>query len=220
MPRPAPGHDRGRGGSDGVPWHDRGVRRRRGDAAAGQVLLGCAVVLAAPRLNAPAIGALAALRGFAGVVPLCLGVACGVGTLVALLCLALSGALPEPGRWGDAGRIAGAVLLLCIALRLFHRKASAAAAAGSARLSGFCGGFCTAVSNPVTAAFFASQLVGAAGAASGPAFSWSLAPLRRPSRTACSWPACWRARGSAGRRRPGTVRSAWPAPPRCWRWPA
>ncbi len=138
-------------------------------AAAGRVLLGYAVVLATPRPNAIAIGAVAAMRGFAGAVPLCLGVACGVGTVAALLCLALSGASPEPGRWGDAGRIAGAALLLYVALRLVPRGPAAAASGGGGRLVGFCGGFCTAASNPITAAFFASQFVGLAGAASGPA---------------------------------------------------
>ena len=67
-------------------------------AAAGPILLGYAVVLATPGPNALAIGVVAALRGFAGAVPLCLGVACGVGTLAALLCLALAGASPEPGQ--------------------------------------------------------------------------------------------------------------------------
>jgi threonine/homoserine/homoserine lactone efflux protein len=132
-------------------------------AAAGRVLLGYAVVLAMPGPNALAVGAVAALRGFAGAVPLCLGVVCGVGT-VAALCLALPSASPEPGHWGDAGRIAGAVLLLSVALRLFHRK-TPTAANGGGRLVGFLGGFCTAVSNPITAAFFASQFLGAIGAA-------------------------------------------------------
>ena len=151
-----------------------------GDAAvaAGRVLLGYAVVLATPGPNALAIGAVAALRGFAGAVPLCLGVACGAGTLAGLLCLALAGASPEPGRWGDAGRVAGAVLLLYIALRLLRREAPAAIdGGGGGRMVGFCGGFCTAVSNPITAAFFASQLAGVAGTASARASSGVLVVL-------------------------------------------
>jgi threonine/homoserine/homoserine lactone efflux protein len=135
-------------------------------AAAARVLLGYAVVLAMPGPNALAIGTVAALRGFAGAVPLCLGVACGVGTLAAFLCLAASGAPPELGHWDDAGRVAGGMLLLYLALRLFRRGGSTAGG-GDNRLVGFCGGFCTAVSNPITAAFFASQFVGLIGASSG-----------------------------------------------------
>jgi threonine/homoserine/homoserine lactone efflux protein len=129
-------------------------------AAAGRVLLGYAVVLATPGPNMLAILAVAAARGFAAAVPLCLGVACGVGTLAAA-CLAAASALPDLGPWGDdVARVAQALLLLYLVLR-------GAAGAGAARLAGFGAGVCTAVANPVTAAFFVTQFAGPPGVAPG-----------------------------------------------------
>jgi threonine/homoserine/homoserine lactone efflux protein len=132
-------------------------------AAAGRVLLGYAVVLATPGPNMLAILAVAAARGFAAAVPLCLGVACGVGALAAA-CLAAASALPDLGPWGDdVARVAQALLLLYLALRVLR----GAAGAGAARLAGFGAGVCTAVANPVTAAFFVSQFAGPPGVAPG-----------------------------------------------------
>jgi threonine/homoserine/homoserine lactone efflux protein len=147
-----------------------------GDAAAAvcRFLLGYAVVLVLPGPNMLAIGAVAALRGLAAAVPLCVGVACGVGTLAACLGLAVSSVLPEPTLLGDAGRVAAALLLLHLALRVVRRDGPAGDGQvlrcdGVTRLAGFGAGFATAVSNPISAAFFATQFAGPFGVSSAPA---------------------------------------------------
>jgi threonine/homoserine/homoserine lactone efflux protein len=147
-----------------------------GDAVAAvrRFLLGYVVVLALPGPNMLAIGAVAALRGPAAAAPLCLGVACGVGTLATCLGLAVPSVLPEPTLLGDAGRVVAGLLLLHLALRAVRRDGPAGDAQGprcdvATRFAGFGAGFVTAVSNPITAAFFANQLVGPLGASPEPA---------------------------------------------------
>jgi threonine/homoserine/homoserine lactone efflux protein len=154
------------------------------------------VVLATPGPNMLTIGAVATTRGFAGTVPLCLGVACGVGVLAASSsCFVLSSALPEPGRWGDAaGRIAGALLLLYLTWGVFRGAASAdddgvsGPSGAAARLAGFGTGLCTAVSNPVTAAYFAAEFSGPLGASPEPV-AGVVAVLGVA--TAAPWPKAW-----------------------------
>jgi threonine/homoserine/homoserine lactone efflux protein len=133
-----------------------------------QFLGGYAVVLATPGPNMLAVAAVAALRGFAAAVPLCLGVACGVG-MVAVALHAAFAAFPDAPAWGTAGRLIGAFLLGYAALRIAQlrctpngegRGSSAAPASNPPPLAGFLAGFCTAATNPITAAYLAAGLTG------------------------------------------------------------
>ena len=118
-------------------------------------LLAYLLVLATPGPNMLLVGAAAALRGASGAFPLCLGVSLGAGALCTalLLWVAVSVARRPPieaGRLGGGGRAA----------------------------AGFAAGFCTAASNPVSAAFFAAQFLGPLGAAgAGEGSAAVLAPL-------------------------------------------
>jgi threonine/homoserine/homoserine lactone efflux protein len=127
-------------------------------------LLGYLAVIAAPGPNTLAIGALAALRGFRGVLPFCCGIAAGAGVLAALLVLAFAsfGDTPALER---AGRAVGGVLLLLVAARVVMAPVPPATAAARPRAAGddamaFAAGFCTAATNPVTAAYFLAQFLG------------------------------------------------------------
>lgn len=165
-------------------------------------------ILVTPGPNMLAVGGIAALHGFRGALPICFGIASGIGALGAALLLL--GALGEAAGiregWDRAGRVLGALLLLCVALALVRLAPEPEAGAGRRRGgTAFGAGFCTAVANPVTAAFFAAQLLGplriardgavAALALSGVvamAFGYSLvvaALLARPSarRLAVAW---------------------------------
>lgn len=126
-----------------------------------QFLLGYAVILATPGPNLLVIGSMAASQGLRGAVPLCLGVALGAGALSAFLLAAFSSA-PAGGSWQTAGRLLGILLLLWVAMKVALQRpggADAEPSRGSA-LAEFAAGFCTAVTNPLTAAFFAAQFLG------------------------------------------------------------
>lgn len=132
----------------------------------GKFALGYLAVLAAPGPNMLAVGALAALRGFRGVLPFCLGIALGVAALGTALQL-LFGLLADASGMEHAARAIGGVLLLAVALRVMSAPCPQVAAARGARegvagddLLGLLAGFCTAVTNPITAAYFAAQVLG------------------------------------------------------------
>ena len=125
-------------------------------------LLAYLLVLATPGPNMLLVGAAAALRGLRGALPLCLGVSLGAGALSAALLLLVAVA-PEgdaAGLGGDGanGRLLGAALLLWVAVavaRLPPIEARRLGRGGHAA-AGFAAGFCTAATNPVSAAFFAA----------------------------------------------------------------
>jgi threonine/homoserine/homoserine lactone efflux protein len=128
-------------------------------------LLGYLAVIAAPGPNMLAIGTLAALRGFRGVLPLCCGVATGAGALAVALVLAFAAFGDIPALEG-AVRAIGAVLLLLVAARLVAApppcpgRASAPGAELREAAMTFAAGFFTAATNPVTAAYFLVQFLG------------------------------------------------------------
>ncbi len=145
----------------------------------GKFALGYLAVLAAPGPNMLAIGALAALRGFRAVLPFCLGVAIGVMALAAALQLAF-GAVSERADIAEAARAIGGVLLLVVALRIAlcppPRRNAAAARSGPAGewLLALLAGLCTAATNPITAGYFAAQMLGPLAALP---MRWATIPL-------------------------------------------
>lgn len=91
-------------------------------------------------------------------------------------------AAPEGGATGvdgAAGRLLGAALLLWVAVSVARRPPIEARRLGrGGRVAGFAAGFCTAATNPVSAAFFAAQFLGPLGAAgAGEGSAAVLAPL-------------------------------------------
>ena len=129
-------------------------------------VVGYGAILVTPGPNVLAIGGIATLRGLRATWPLCAGIACGASLLSACICTAAS--------WGktssaiDHGaRAVAAVLLLYVAARLILRRppddALPRALALSTRdtVATFMAGVATAATNPMTAAFFASQFLGA-----------------------------------------------------------
>ena len=122
-------------------------------------LLGYVTILATPGPNLLVIGSVAALRGVRGVVPLCLGVSLGAATLSAVLLAAVR--VAPAGSWFVLVRAGGALLLLWVALKIAWKRPVADAepppGAGLAELGA---GFCTAATNPLTAAFFTAQFLG------------------------------------------------------------
>lgn len=125
--------------------------------------VGYIVCLLIPGPNMIMTGGLAALRGVAGVVPFAGGLAVGVLMLGGTL-WALAGLVPAHPEWDVAGRVAGAVLLVVVAAQLAF--AAPPRASHAARIRGgaeFTAGIATAVTNPVTAAFFAAQFLGPLG---------------------------------------------------------
>ena len=144
-----------------------------------KLALGYLAVLAAPGPNMLAIGALAALRGFRGVLPVCCGIAAGVGCLALALYLGC-GLLIQIEGLDAATRVAGGAMLLLVALRVIRApcpcpptNAPQGAAPAAAR-SGFVVGFLTALTNPVTAAYFIAQFLGPLGNAQA---AWAAAPV-------------------------------------------
>lgn len=151
-------------------------------AGAGALLLhfalGYLAINAVPGPNMLAVGALAALRGVRGVLPFCLGIATGAGTLALVLHLAFStaDAWAETTRMGipleQAGRALGGVLLLLLALQAMTAAAPRIAGNGGDTPGGrsplsprtavmaFAAGVLTAATNPLTAAYLAAQFLG------------------------------------------------------------
>lgn len=120
--------------------------------AAGYVLC-----LLTPGPNLLVVGGVALARGVRATLPLNFGIAIGS--------IALSGCIhevvamtPDAPLWNASGRVAGAGLLFFIALRLL--RGCSIAPSRMARPAEFLLGFVTAITNPVTGAFFASQFLG------------------------------------------------------------
>jgi len=129
-------------------------------------VLGYAPILVTPGPNTFAIGGIAALRGLRAVLPLCGGIATGASLLAAGICTATN--------WGRAlpmieqfARAVAVVLLLYVAARILFRQPPDQTGGQPLELSSgdkmatFLAGVATAVTNPITAAFFASQFLGA-----------------------------------------------------------
>lgn len=129
--------------------------------------LGYFAILATPGPNMLTIGTMAALRGFRGALPFCLGVALGAG-LVAGATLLLLEAFAGSHRLEMVGRVVAGILLMALAFRIICARAP--------RLSnqslfsepqmlnnwavGLGTGFFIALTNPVTAAYFFAQFIG------------------------------------------------------------
>lgn len=149
-------------------------------AALAKFALGYLAVLVAPGPNMLAVGALAALRGFRGVLPFCCGIAAGAGSLALVLHLAL-GLLADTHGIEVAARAIGGVMLLVVALRVMHTPRPCLPADAPHRhgppeqvLAAFGAGFFTALSNPVTAAYCMAQFLGPLGATDA---AWLAAPV-------------------------------------------
>ena len=143
---------------------------------------GYALLLATPGPNLLAVWGIAALRGLRGVWPLCLGIGLGAGALNASLLLFAFGLAADWAGWDKVGRVAGALFLLRVALSVARLPLPIAVEDASVpaggRRDGGCGiacaaalgaGFLTAVTNPMTGAFFAAWHLGCLGAAPDPA---------------------------------------------------
>jgi threonine/homoserine/homoserine lactone efflux protein len=131
-----------------------------------EFIAGYLVILATPGPNIIAVGGMAALRGLSGAMPLCLGIATGAGTLGAALLAAVSVA-PGEAWWDTAGHVVGALLQLWLAASI-ARQPPPAVQEDRPRtrrdgLAVFGAGFCTAATNPLTAAFFSSQFLAPRG---------------------------------------------------------
>jgi threonine/homoserine/homoserine lactone efflux protein len=127
-------------------------------------VLGYGAILLTPGPNVLAIGGLAALRGLRATLPLCAGIACGASVLALVICSAASWGRASSAIDQGARAIAAGLLLYVAARLLLQRRAdSTAPAALTTRdaLATFVAGMATAATNPITAAFFASQFLGA-----------------------------------------------------------
>lgn len=128
-------------------------------------IVGYAAILIAPGPNLLSIGAIAALRGLRATLPLCMGIALGASMLAVGICAAISLGRHSPMVEHVSRTAAFALLLYVAAQILFHRpkEASKQPLELSARdaIATFLAGVSTAVTNPITAAFFASQFLGA-----------------------------------------------------------
>ncbi|SDC40095.1 LysE family translocator [Belnapia rosea] len=123
-------------------------------------LLAYLAILVTPGPNLLVVAGVAALRGLRGALPLCLGIALGAGTLNAAMGATL-GAAPLTPDWSLAGRLLSAAMLLWVAFSIARAQPpDAVRAAHRAQGAEFGAGFCTAVTNPITAAFFAAQFLG------------------------------------------------------------
>lgn len=126
-------------------------------------LLGYAAIMAVPGPNMLAIASVAALRGLGCALALCLGLALGAGTLAAvLLSLVLGQAAGSAVVLEFWGRVVGALCQGAVALLILRMRPLTGEAPPSA--GGFVAGFCTAATNPLTAAYFISQFLGPLGA--------------------------------------------------------
>jgi hypothetical protein len=108
-----------------------------------------------------AIGTMAALRGLGAALSLCLGLALGAGTLAAVLfSLVLAQAAADASVLNSWGRVAGALCQIMVAVLILRMRPLPAGAGTAPRASGFLAGFCTAATNPLTAAYFIAQFLG------------------------------------------------------------
>jgi len=145
--------------------------------------LGYLAVLASPGPNMLAVATISALRGFRGVVPFVVGIAAGAGTLALVVWLAFA-ALPAIPGLEAAGRGIGACVLMLVALRVARTAPVPEGPALPSRpgeaepRTAFVAGFCTAVLNPVTAAYCAAQFVGPLAGTSAGALAPTLVLLQ------------------------------------------
>jgi threonine/homoserine/homoserine lactone efflux protein len=129
--------------------------------------LGYFAILATPGPNMFTIGTMAALRGFRGAVPFCLGVALGAGVVAASTSLLLD-AFAGSENLEMGGRIVASILLIALAYRIICAPAqclpnTVESADAQIRIkwgAGLGSGFCIAVTNPVTAAYCLAQFMG------------------------------------------------------------
>ena len=136
-------------------------------------LLAYMLVLATPGPNMLLVGGAAALHGVAGAFPLCLGAALGAGALSAALLLAAS-AVPDGGSLEWGGGLLGAALLLWVAVTVARQRPPPSGEArriGGRGTATFAAGFCTAATNPLTAAFFGAQFLGTLAGGAGSALA-------------------------------------------------
>lgn len=129
-------------------------------------VFGYAAILLTPGPNLFAIGGIAALRGLRASLPLCAGIASGASLLSVAIC-----GVTEWGRaWPmlqHSARAVAALLLLYVAARLLlrqspnHTDPRSMALSARDKMATFLAGVATAATNPITAAFFASQFLGA-----------------------------------------------------------
>jgi threonine/homoserine/homoserine lactone efflux protein len=128
--------------------------------------LGYFMILATPGPNMLAIGTMAALRGFRGVLPFCLGIACGAGLLAAATFLLFDAVSGMPMA-GTLGRIVAGALLMALACRIMRAptprlpdRPLQSRLETEDRWAGLGPGVCIAATNPVTAAYCLAQFLG------------------------------------------------------------
>ena len=129
--------------------------------------LGYFAILVTPGPNMFTIGTMAALRGFRGALPFCLGVALGAGVVAATTSLLLD-AFAGSENLEMGGRIVASILLIALAYRIICAPAqcllnTVESAHAQIRIkwsAGLGSGFCIAVTNPVTAAYCLAQFMG------------------------------------------------------------
>jgi threonine/homoserine/homoserine lactone efflux protein len=129
--------------------------------------LGYFAILATPGPNMFTIGTMAALRGFRGALPFCLGIALGAG-LVAGATSLLQEAFAGSHKLEMVGRVVAGTLLMVLAFRIICTRAprvSDRSLASQPQMSnnwaiGLGTGFFTALTNPVTAAYCFAQFIG------------------------------------------------------------
>jgi threonine/homoserine/homoserine lactone efflux protein len=153
-------------------------------AALAGFALGYLTLIAAPGPNMFAIGSVAALRGFRGVLPLCVGIAAGAGALAVTLAVTFE-LLGRDRGWVETGGEIGALLLLALAMRIAIASSPGARHGPDApaqstrdRALDFGTGFVVAASNPATAVFFTAQLLGPVGAGKALPVVLALVPLQ------------------------------------------
>jgi threonine/homoserine/homoserine lactone efflux protein len=105
------------------------------------------------------VGGAAAAAGVVGALPLCLGVSLGAGALCGALLVAAKW-MPEIPQWEGAYRVLGGALLLWVAVSVLRQRMPGSAEHYPRRGATLATGFCTAATNPISAAFFAAQFLG------------------------------------------------------------
>jgi threonine/homoserine/homoserine lactone efflux protein len=129
--------------------------------------LGYFAILATPGPNMVTIGTMAALRGFRGALPFCLGIALGAGLVAGATSLLLE-AFAGSQKLEVAGRVVAGTLLMVLAFRIICARAprvSDQTLFSQPRMPqnwcvGFGTGFFIALTNPVTAAYCFAQFMG------------------------------------------------------------
>jgi threonine/homoserine/homoserine lactone efflux protein len=121
-----------------------------------------ALVLATPGPNMLVIGALAALKGVGSVLPIAFGLGIGGAALGAAMYF-MAGLIPAGSSWHILECLISSLLLAWLGVRLIRAASTSPSNAPTNRSeqsAQFALGLSTALSNPVTLAFFASQMIG------------------------------------------------------------